>query len=191
MSRKAAKPALQYEHRRGRPASPRAREKRERPWLVALVVLPLTAAVAAAVGVSGETWGPEAWGNLAPDWPGGGYGFGITLGVLEAVTAGLFIAPLTRVKFKKAKVRSVAWAAAALPGMVAFGLVSALTLWSMRPRRRRRNGSCYYEGHSCWVHEQYPYVWLVSLLATVAVGLFLLFSIGIHFDRRRKAPAST
>lgn len=192
MTRKAARPSLRYEHQSGRPASPRSREKRERPWLVALVVLPVVVAVLAALATAGETWGPDAWGDLAPRWPGGGYGFGITLGVLEAIAAALFIVPLTRMKFRVSKVRSLAWAAAALPGMAAFGLVTALTLAGMRPKRSRsRTYDCYYEGHPCWVHEQYPYVWLVGLLTTVVVGLALLFTIGIHFDKRRKAAATT
>ncbi|MBE8477017.1 hypothetical protein [Streptomyces justiciae] len=191
MSRKAARPSLRYEHNRERPASRRQREQRERPWLVALVVLPVATGVVAVMALVGKAWGPAAWGDLAPEWPGQGYGFSLTLGVLEALAAGACIAPLARARRKGNKLRSAAWGAAALPGAVAFGLVAAVALAGMRPKKRHRSGGCHLEGHPCWVHEHYPYAWLVGLVAFAAVGLALLFTIGIRADQRTKAPAPT
>nr|WP_059193041.1 hypothetical protein [Streptomyces antibioticus] len=105
-----------------------------------------------------------------------------------AAAAAAFIAPLTRGRRAGSKPRSVAWAAASLPGLAALGALLPLYLASMRPKPRRRSHGCYGEGHPCWVHEQYPYAWLVGLVAFAAVGLALLFTIGLRAHRRRKSP---
>src|SRR5947208_7564484 len=84
--KKAASAGLRYEPARSGPVI-QQREKRERPWLVALVVLPTATAVIAVMGMAADMWGPDAWGGLAPAWPGGGYGFGLTLGLLMALVA--------------------------------------------------------------------------------------------------------
>lgn len=100
------------------------------------------------------------------------------------------IAPLTRMRWKKSKARSLAWAAASLPGLATSTLFLIVIFAMWRPKRRRDwDGSCYGEGGPCWVHEQYPYVWAVglaaTLLAAVAMGAGL---VKLQAARTRTTP---
>src|SRR5688500_17856844 len=76
--KRAGGAALRYEHSRQRPASS-ARPEKERMSRreVALAWLCILTFVGGLVGlvISAQTWGPTIWGDVAPDWPGGGYGF--------------------------------------------------------------------------------------------------------------------
>jgi hypothetical protein len=125
--------------------------------------------------ISAQTWGPTIWGDIAPGWPGGGYGFAVTVGGLGALAVAAMIAPLTRMRWKKSKARSLAWAAASLPGLAASALFLVVIFGMWRPKRRRDwDGDCYSEGGPCWVHEQYPYVWAVGLAATLLAAVALV-----------------
>lgn len=84
--RKAAGASLRYERARGRTAASAAPDERERRfsrrqmrrWAGGW------AAVAAIIGpfVIAQVWGPDIWSGIAPGWPGGGYGFAVSAGVL-------------------------------------------------------------------------------------------------------------
>jgi hypothetical protein len=121
------------------------------------------------------TWGEEIWGDLAGGWPGSGYGFAATVGAAAPFAFAAFVAPLTRMNWSRSKARSLAWAAAALPGLLACQALGGVISGVGRPKRRRDwDSECYSEGNPCWVHVEYPWVWLVGLLATLAViGLFI------------------
>ncbi|CAL9542335.1 hypothetical protein SUDANB176_04271 [Streptomyces sp. enrichment culture] len=120
-------------------------------------------------------WGPDVWSGLAPEWPGGPYAFAAVVGALGPLALAAWVAPLTRMAWKKSKPRTLARAAASLPGLVACYLVTGAILATWRPKRRsNRDGDCYREGGACWVHEQYPYLWVAGLAAMVATGALLL-----------------
>ncbi|KOX33567.1 MULTISPECIES: hypothetical protein [Streptomyces] len=134
-------------------------------------------------------WGHRVWGGLAPAWPGGGYAFGATLGVLLPLTAAALVAPLTRMKWRRSRLRSLAWALAALPGLAAGWLVLGVIGASWRPRERRDwDGDCYREGGACWVHERFPYLGTVGLAATVLVSAVLIALLVRHLVRGQSAP---
>jgi hypothetical protein len=59
----------------------------------------------------------------------------------------------------------------------------------LRPRHHRdRDTECYSEGHPCWVHVHYPWVWLAGLLVTLAVGALLIAVLVRHESRRAERP---
>ncbi|MFJ9670792.1 hypothetical protein ACIRP5_08340 [Streptomyces sp. NPDC101221] len=125
--RRAAGPALRYEHRRDGRSSVRRSDSRRRgrggPFgcLGAIGALAAFLALLLPLVFVDMRWGHRVWGGLAPAWPGGGYGFGATLGALLPLTFAALVAPLTRMKWRTSRPRSLAWAVAGLPGLVAAG----------------------------------------------------------------------
>ncbi|WP_151479640.1 hypothetical protein [Streptomyces albicerus] len=188
--RRAAGAALRYEHARERPVGPSA-PKRKRNTLVGFVPALVITVVIGVLAAAQMSWGEEVWGDTAPDWPGGGYGFTATVGVLVPLAAAATIAPLTRMKWRKSRARALAWAAASLPGTLGLASLLVVILASNRPKQRRRRYSCYSEGGPCWVHEQYPYFWAVGLATTLLVAAALITVIVIvkRHDARRRAAA--
>jgi MFS family permease len=188
--RRAAPASLRYEHRRVRLPGPK---KRDGGWFLGCLGIFLTAlAIIVPVALFTVTWGAEIWGDLADDWPGGGYGLAATVGALVPFAFAAFVAPLTRMNWGRSKARSLAWACACLPGLLACQALGGVIAGVLRPKRRRDwDAECYSEGHSCWVHVHYPWVWLVGLLVTLAVGA-LLIAVLVKYvaPRAEKAPAS-
>jgi hypothetical protein len=166
-------------------------EPKERDWscgfgcLVMLVVLALLVPMAMAE----QAWGKEVWGELAPSWPGGAYGFAAVVGAVVPLAFAAFATPLARVNWKKSKPRSLAWAAAALPGLAACWLLAGVIFAYTRPKRRRDwDYDCYSQGGACWVHEQYPFLWAVGLVATLAVAAVLV-TLLVRYDGRKAETA--
>ncbi|MFJ6069863.1 hypothetical protein ACIQFU_03305 [Streptomyces sp. NPDC093065] len=189
--RRAAGPALRYEHRRDGRSSVRPPGSR-RGGVVSgcLLVVGSVAAFLALIGplvAIDMRWGHRAWGDVAPAWPGGVYAFGATLGALLPLTAAALVAPLTRMKWRRSRLRSLARVLAALPGLAAGWLVLGVIGASWRPRERRDwDGACYREGGACWVHERFPYLGAVGLAATVAVSAVLIALLVRHVMRKER-----
>jgi hypothetical protein len=140
-------------------------------------------------------WAGDLWHEVAPDWPGGGYGFAVTAGLLFPVSLPLFGMPLTRVKWRQDKVRSLPWIALSLPGAASAVLISAIAMQTWHPTRRSGSGGCSSSSEHCWISGRYPYVSLVGLAATL-VGSVLLLAAYAAYDRRRRtsdagAPSTT
>ncbi|MEV5979824.1 hypothetical protein [Streptomyces sp. NPDC052114] len=138
-------------------------------------------------------WSGAMWHSLAPDWPGEGYGFAATAGLLLPVAGALAIVPFTRVDWRKDKVRSALWTAAALPGSGATLLIASLAMQTIKPKRSRRNGACSSADEYCWISGHYPYVWLVGLAATVLAlaALAGLYDLRTKRRRARLTPSAT
>jgi hypothetical protein len=193
--RRAAGPALRYEHRRdGRPSAGENGSRRAGPGrlvgcLGAVGVVAAFLVLLLPLVLVDMRWGHRAWGGLAPAWPGGGYAFGATLGALLPLTFAALVAPLTRMKWRTGRLRSLAWAVAALPGLVAGWLVLGLIGATWRPKDRRDwDGVCDRRGGACWVHEQFPYLWGVGLAAAVAVTAVLVALIWRYGMREEPSP---
>ncbi|MFF8940741.1 hypothetical protein ACF1A5_00410 [Streptomyces sp. NPDC014864] len=172
--RKAAAAALRYEHRKGPSAAPRKKERGASCLFACLVVLGFTAFLVPTVMMM-RAYGRDVWGGLAPAWPGGGYAFAATVGALVPVALGSVIAALIRMNWRESKVRSLGWAAAALPGLAACWGLGIVIGSTTRPKHRRDwDAGCYARGGGCWVHAHYPFVWAVGLVTALAVGALLV-----------------
>ncbi|MFF4401399.1 hypothetical protein [Streptomyces sp. NPDC001480] len=135
-------------------------------------------------------WGDEVWGELAPAWPGGAYAFAATVGALLPLALAALIAPLSRMNWKKSKVRSTAWAVGGLPGFALGWVLTVVIFSTFRPKRRRDwDGDCYSEGHACWVHVHYPWLWAVGLLASLVTAA-LLIAVLVRIADRKSPPAT-
>ncbi|MFG2500137.1 hypothetical protein ACGFSB_18240 [Streptomyces sp. NPDC048441] len=156
----------------------------------ACLVLVIAILVSAALALGPYTWAGEMWRALAPGWPGKGYGFAITAGVLLPVAGVLAFRPFLRVNWKRDKVRSALWTAAALPGASAAVMTLAIAMHTARPKRSHRNGYCSASGEYCWVSQNYPYVWAVGLTATVLAAGMGLWLHSVYDGRRTTKPAS-
>ncbi|MEU5596985.1 hypothetical protein [Streptomyces sp. NPDC020298] len=182
---RAVPAALRYEHGRRLPTEAGAKK---RGWsgcgFGLLLILGMLAAVV-PFALADDSWGGRVWGEVAPGWPGGAYVFAGTVGAVVPLALTALIAPLTRMKWKASKVRSLLWAVAALPGLGACWLLSFVILGTSRPRRRRHwDSECYSTGHACWVHERYPWIWAVGLLATFVTAALLIAALAKLADRR-------
>jgi hypothetical protein len=168
------------------------RWKRARAFGFAFLVLLISVGAVIALVVGPLAWAGDLWHEVAPDWPGGGYGFAVSAGLLLPVSLLLFAAPLTRVKWKTDKVRSLPWIALALPGAALAVIISAVALQTWHPKRSHRYGFCSSAGEYCWISGRYPYVSLVGLAATVVGAVLLTTAYGLYAKRRRASePAAT
>lgn len=192
--RSAAKGSLAYERVRGRTVTPAAPEQRLRGpgragvlrWGGAVL------GVAAIMGLFlvGQTWGPGFWSGLAPRWPGDGYGFAVTAGVLLPWAAAAALMPLRGVNWRTPERNWLLRGAISLSGTAAGVAILVVFTGAFRPKRRHRGPDCYSEGAPCWVHEQYPYVWAV-ILGGVLVGAAVLYRYVIKRTPNSAAPATT
>jgi hypothetical protein len=189
--RKASGAALRYEHRRGRGPVPEPK-KRDFSCLFACLVLLGFLALIAPLVVIDQVWGREIWSDLAPDWPGGAYVFAACVGVLVPVAFGLFVTPLVFLNWKEHPLRSLALLAGALPGLALGWLVAAVIFAYTRPKRRGDwDAACYSRGGPCWAHQEYPYLWAVGLLSTLAVVALLIGWFALYVRRNGgKSPAA-
>lgn len=187
---KAAPAALRYEHR-GRP--PAGAPAKKRDWSgcgFSLLLVSGFLALVVPMASAEDSWGGRVWGEVAPGWPGGAYVFAATAGAVVPLALAAVIAPLTRMNRKAGRVRSLFRAAAALPGFAACWLLSVVILGTTRPRRRRNwDSECHGRGRPCWVHEQYPWIWAVGLLATLVTAALLVVVL-VRLAGRKSRPAS-
>lgn len=172
---KAARASLRYEH--GRRAEAPGK-KRDFACLGSLLILLGGAALIVPMALAGPAWGDDVWGDLAPGWPGGGYAFAATVGALLPVSLLALAAPLFRMNWKQSKVRSTAWAVAALPGFVLGWVLTVTVFATLRPKHSRDwDAHCYSEGNACWVHVHYPWLWAAGLLATLVMSALLILAL--------------
>ncbi|MGV9890300.1 hypothetical protein [Streptomyces sp. NPDC003395] len=191
--RKAAGSSLRYEHRRDRPADGTGSGKRDRGWVFGCLTVPVAAlALLGPVVWLSMSWGPGIWGDLAPAWPGGAYVFAGCVGACVPLAFLAFVAPLTRMGWKRSRLTSLGWALASLPGLAAGWLVAGIITATLRPKRRRDwYGSCRTRGGPCWVHEEYPFLWAAGLAATVAVVALLIWLFARNVRRTDGSAAAT
>ncbi|MFF4250896.1 hypothetical protein ACFY1L_06800 [Streptomyces sp. NPDC001663] len=188
--KKAAGAALQYRHRPGRPRSEKPKERGG--WVFGCLVIPVFLVLLAPLIFIDQFWGHDIWGRFAPAWPGGAYAFAATVGALVPVVFAAFVAPLTRMNWKKSKARSLAWASGALPGLAAGYLIAGVIGATWRPKQRRNwHGECLSRGGPCWVHEEYPYLWAVGLLATLAVAALLIALLIKYASESPSSPSTS
>lgn len=171
---------------------PGQRRKRARDFGFGSLVLLIAVGVITALVMGPLAWAGDLWHEVAPDWPGGGYGFAVSAGLVFPLSLLLFGAPLTRVKWKTEKRRSLPWIALSLPGAALAVIISALALQTWRPKRSHRYGFCSSAGEYCWISHRYPYVSLVGLAASVLGAVLLITAYGLYAKGRRAAePAAT
>ncbi|WP_405916424.1 hypothetical protein [Streptomyces sp. NBC_00728] len=188
--RRAAGAALRYEHVRRRPSA-WERAKKKTSWRDAgsgcLAILAALVAVA-AFGMTAAAWGPGLWGQVAPAWPGGGYGFAVVVGAVLPLGLGTVIGTLSRMKWKARPLRSLGWVVTSLPGAAACFLWMLVVFTTGRPKHHRDwDSRCYRRGNPCWVHVEYPWVWAVGLLSTVLVAAALITVLIRIADARENA----
>ncbi|MCT7352115.1 hypothetical protein N4P33_07995 [Streptomyces sp. 15-116A] len=191
--RKAAGPALRYEHRPGRPSAEGGKKKMTVGEKVfGCLVLPGFGVLLLPLVFFEMHWAHTVWGSVAPAWPGGAYAFAASVGALAPLVLVAFAAPLYRMNWKKSRVRSLAWAVASLPGLAGCYLVTGFIFSAtFRPKRRSDwDADCYREGGTCWVHEEYPFLWAVGLATTLAV-IVLLISLGMKYGGKERSDAGS
>ncbi|MEW2387255.1 hypothetical protein AB0933_02715 [Streptomyces venezuelae] len=197
--RRAAGPALRYAHVPGARTSGRSGkrdrkgERERRSFRERMRSLGFGLSVSAGVLAGGTAlvlgpihWAGELWHDHAPGWPGEGYGFAATAGLLLPMAGALMVMPLLRTNWRKEKLRSSLWTALALPSAFAALMLFSVLTETIKPKGSRRRGTCSAAGEYCWVSSQYPYVWVVALVATVLGVAAVLGSYDLRAKRRER-----
>ncbi|MET8944622.1 hypothetical protein ABZX30_13825 [Streptomyces sp. NPDC004542] len=141
-------------------------------------------ALVVPVALADHAWGDEVWGDLAPAWPGGAYAFAATVGALVPLALAALMAPLSRMNWKRSKGCSVGWAVVGAPGFALGWVLTVVISGAFRPKHRRNwDSECHSRGHACWVHERYPWIWAVGVLATLVTAA-LLITVLVRLVRR-------
>lgn len=192
--RRAAKGSLVYERVRGRTVAPAAPERRRRGPSRA-GVLRWSGAFLAVAAISGlftvsQVWGPDIWSGLVPRWPGDGYGFAVTAGVLLPWAAAAAVMPLRDVNWRAPERGWLLRGAISFSGTAVGAAILVVFMGAFRPKRRHRGPDCYREGAPCWVHEQNPYIWAV-ILGAVLIGIAALYRYVIKPTPNSAAPEGT
>jgi hypothetical protein len=187
--RKAAGTGLRYTHSRERlprPRTPRRPSDIVRSATVVVAILAGAGALFAAFALGPFAWAGGLWRRTAPDWPGEGYGFAASAGVMLPVALVTMMLALWRVgaRWRRRKATALLFAVAALPGGFVALMVIAVAMQSVRPKRSHRHGFCSTVGEYCWISTQYPYVWLVGLAGT-ALSTLLLMTLYRAYEKRR------
>ncbi|MYY85146.1 hypothetical protein GT044_28485 [Streptomyces sp. SID335] len=204
--RRAAGPALRYEHVPGARTSGRSGERKKkgererrsfrerlRSLRFGLFVCACVIAGGTALALGPIRWAGELWHDHAPGWPGEGYGFAATAGLLLPAAGALMVMALLRTNWRKEKLRSSFWTALALPNAFAALMLLSVLMETVRPKNSRRRGTCSAAGEYCWISSQYPYVWVVALVATVlgVVAVAGAYDLRGRMRKRRLTPPGT
>ncbi|MEU6737155.1 hypothetical protein ABZ929_28820 [Streptomyces physcomitrii] len=151
------------------------------------VFLGAVAVIAALVlgpGRVADSW----WREVAPHWPGGGYGFTVSAGLLSPLAPSLAAWALFGTDFKRHRARSVGLVALSLPAVAATVMFFAIAAQSWPPKGRR--SSCGAYDTYCWIDAHYPWAWLVGGSSAV-LGMYLFGQVGGLWRRTRGRLAKT
>jgi hypothetical protein len=181
---RAAAPSLRYEHRPGKRSGGGSKGKGSGKGDKAFGCLgPLSAlALFALLFLSDWFWGDDTWEWSANNWPGGAYGFAVLLGALVPCVATLFVLTASRTdrkSWKSHKVRSFGFTLLAVVcGAAMLQLVSLIFNAQDTGKWGRGRGS-----PPSWVFSNYPWLWAVGLVSTIATAT-LLIALFVARDKR-------
>ncbi|GAA3907285.1 hypothetical protein GCM10023084_69410 [Streptomyces lacrimifluminis] len=192
--RRAAKGSLVYERARGRTVAPAAPERRRRGPSRAGVLRwsggVLGVAAISGLFAGGQVWGPGIWSGLAPRWPGDGYGFAVSAGVLLPWASAAAVMPLRGVNWRTPERGWFTRGAISFSGTAVGAAILVVFMGAFRPKPRHRGPDCYREGAPCWVHEQNPYIWAV-ILGALLIGAASLYRYATKHTANSTSPEGT
>ncbi|MFD3379737.1 MULTISPECIES: hypothetical protein [unclassified Streptomyces] len=180
---------MRYEHRPGKRSGSGDKDKGSGKGDKAFgcLVLLSTLALFAFLVVSDMFWGDDTWKWSADRWPGGAYGFAMFLGALVPCVATLFVLTASRTdwkSWKSHKVRSFGFTLLAVVcGAAMLQLVSLI--YNAQNTGKWGRGP---DSSPSWVFSNYPWLWAVGLVSTVAMAT-LLIAVAVARDKRT-SPAT-
>ncbi|MFF2847054.1 hypothetical protein ACFVT5_12040 [Streptomyces sp. NPDC058001] len=185
---KAAPAALRYERRRSVPRRGAARTKsgKARRFGFGLLVFLVFAGGIVLLALVDSLWGDDTWRWAADTWPGGAYGFALTIGAVAPCLVALSAWAVSRPGRRSWKTRS-----ARSLGHFALAVVAAAPLLpfvvlafnAANDGETRRGPS----GTPSWAFRHYDWLWAVGLTATVIVTVLLIW-VTATLGRRDPGP---
>ncbi|MEV2197928.1 hypothetical protein AB0I02_44175 [Streptomyces phaeochromogenes] len=173
--RRAAAASLRYEHRPGKRSGGGGQDKgsgkgdKAFSCLVLLAVL----AVFAFLVLSDMFWGDDTWEWSADTWPGGPYGFAVFLGALVPCVATVFFMALDRAAWKSWKAHKIRSLGCTLLAVVCGAAMLQLVslIYNAQNTGKWGRGA---DSAPSWVFSNYPWLWAVGLVSTIAVTALLI-----------------
>lgn len=126
-------------------------------------------------------WGNETWQWAAEARPGGAYGFAGFLGVVGPCLTALAVFCLCRTQWKSWRQhpwRTLVSAGACIASTAALLPFVVLALNAQYSGRRRGR-----DGTPSWVFSNYPWLWAVGLLSTLAAIVLSIWIAVVHYRR--------
>lgn len=184
--RRAAAPSLRYEHRPGKRSESKGKGSGKGDKAFGCLVFISLSAVFVLLALSDMFWGDETWEWSADTWPGGAYGFAVFLGALVSCVATLFVLSASRTDWKSWKAHKArsfgCTLLAVMCGVAMLQLVSLI--YNAQNTGKWGRGP---DSSPSWVFSNYPWLWAVGLVSTIATAALLIaLAVARH---KRTSPA--
>lgn len=179
---RAAAPSLRYEHRPGKRSVRESKRSSKGDTLFGCLVFLVFTAVVVLLALLDLSWGDETWEWSADTWPGGAYGFAMFLGTLVPCVVTAFFMAVSRTAWKSWKahrIRSFGFTLLAVAcGAAMLQLVSLI--FNAQDTGKWGRGR---DTPPSWVFSNYPWLWAVGLMSTIATAT-LLIALAVARDKR-------
>ncbi|MFE7620571.1 hypothetical protein [Streptomyces sp. NPDC057496] len=143
-------------------------------------------ALAIVVPVAGSTLGgTELWRWARDSFPGGGYGFAVAVGALVPAVLTAGAASVGRLKRAAGRIRSVAWATAAVACCALLMGLGTACVGMVGPSRRSRDRT------GEWAYEHYEWIWAVALLSALITGALIATLLTLRARGRARRGAES
>lgn len=137
------------------------------------------------VPTAGATFrGAALWRWARDTFPGGGYGFAVTVGALIPVTFAVGAISLARMNRSAQKARSAARVVVAVLCFALLMLLSTAAVEMLGPSRKHHDRT------GGWAYAHYPWIWAVGVLSALVTGALVVTAYVVH-ARRRTGDGST
>lgn len=132
-------------------------------------------------------WGDDTWQWASEAWPGGAYGFAVWVGVCGPLVAALSVLCLSRMNWKSWREHTARTVANTVVGSASTtALVPYISLvFNAQDSGKLRQSAV---TSPSWVFSNYPWLWAVGLLSTMATITALIWVLVVNNRRRRRAP---
>ncbi|TPQ22067.1 hypothetical protein [Streptomyces sporangiiformans] len=134
-------------------------------------------------------WGDDTWQWAAGTWPAGAYGFAIFLGALVPCVVTLFFMSLSRTdrkSWKTHKARSLGCVFLAVACGAAMLQLVSLIFNAQDTGKWGRGPST----SPSWVFSNYPWLWAVGFVSTIATAAILIAFFVARARRRSEAEGA-
>ncbi|MFJ4565679.1 hypothetical protein ACIP4U_18590 [Streptomyces caelestis] len=132
-------------------------------------------------------WGDDTWQWAAEEWPGGAYGFAVCVGIGGPCLAVLSVLCLGHMKWKSWRAHPVRTVTNTMVGAlvtIALAPYASLVYNAQDTGKWGRGAS----SSPSWVFSNYPWLWAIGLLSTVAtIGVVIWLSVA--YIRRQSSAA--
>jgi hypothetical protein len=178
---------LNYERKPLKPGSSNKKSKSSEVSVLGCSISLGIAGVIVLLATLDMLWGDDTWQWAAEEWLGGAYGFAVCVGIGGPFLAVLSVLCLGRMKWRSWRAHPVRTVTNTLVGTLATMALApyASLVYNAQNTGKWGRGAT---SSPSWVFSNYPWLWAVGLLSTVAtIGVVIWLSVA--YSRRQKSAA--